>query len=321
MKENLQSINQGQNDIEMSLCNKLSSEKQKTDDARRASKALNIFADLTGVADYIVGGKANPIITVSGIAAIALAPYILDKLDQPTWALIISDFFAGIGFAALSERELPFLSRSEKAIDKWVSNWILNTKKSRIEGKDISRVLINFPKVVPKSPEEIRSQLMETDNMKKEKDPYIFVAKLVRGLIVEEHFAEEKYGLLSPEDKEAKEIDETVLLMMKGQIIAQRVMRAKKYIRKECRRTASDVFFGAVIGVIISEVSSRFFGSQWGGLFGLIDDAYLLATNIKNKVARATNKSKSNSSSKDFDGLRKLQEKQEKIKSFISKYK
>jgi hypothetical protein len=322
MNEKLQPPNQEQNDIEMRLWNELSSEKQKTDDARSASKALNLFADLTGVADYIVGGKANPIITVSGIAAITLTPFILDKLDQPTWSLISSDIFAGIGFAALGERELPFFSGSEKAIDKWVSSWILNTKKSRIEGGDIARVLVNFPKVLPKNPEEIRGQLTEADDVKKEKDAYVSVAKLVRGIIVEEHFAEEKYGPLSPEDKKAVEIDETVLLMMKAQIIAQEKMRDEKYIRKECRRIASDVFFGAVIGVIVSEASSRLFGSQYGVLFGLTDDAYILGTNIKNKIARAMNKNKSNNNdSKDSARFKSMQEKQEKIRSFFNKYK
>jgi hypothetical protein len=322
MREKLQPLNPERKEIEMRLWGELCAEKQKTDDARRASKALNVFADLTGVADYVVGGKANPIITVSGIAAITLTPFILDKLDQPTWSLICSDFFAGIGFAALGERELPFLSGSERAIDKWVSSWVLNTKKSRIEGEDIARVLVNFPKVLPKSPEEIRSQLIETDDTKKEKDAYIYVARLVRGLLVAEHFVEEKYGLLKPEDKEAIEIDETVLLVMKAQIIAQKEMREEKYIRKECRRIASDVVFGAVIGVTLSELSGHFIGSEWGGVFGLVDDAYLAATIIKNKVARAMNKNKTNDShSKDSAGLISIKEKQDKIKSFISKYK
>jgi hypothetical protein len=322
MNEKLQPVRQEQTDIEMRLWEELTSEKQRTDDARRASKALNLFAELTGAADYIVGGKANPIITVSGIATIALTPLILDKLDQPTWSIICSDFFAGIGFAALGKRELPFLSGSERAIDKWVSSWILNTKKSRIEDEDIARVLVNFPKVLPKTPVEIRSQLIETDDAKKEKDAYIYVARLVRGILNEEHFVEEKYGLLKPEDKETVEVDETVLLVMKAQIIVQKEMRKEKNIRKECRRIASDVVFGAVIGVTLSELSGHFFGSEWGGVFGLVDDAYLAGTIIKNKVARAMNKNKTNdSNSKDSAGLISMKEKQDKIKSFISKYK
>ena len=306
MNEKLHLRSPSQDIVEMRLWKELTSEKQKTDEARRASKALNFFASLTGVADSVVNGKANPIITVSGIAAIALTPYILDKLDQPTWALIISDVFAGIGFAAVGERELPFLSGSEKAIDKWVSNWLLNTKKSRIDGGDVARVLVNFPKALPKSPEEIRTRLLETDNTKKEKDPYISVAKLARGLIVEEHLVEEKYGLLSPEQKEETEIEETISLMLEGQIEAQKEMRTKKYIRKECRRIAFDAVGGAVVGVIASEASSHIFGSQYGGLFGLIDDAYIAGTIVKNKIAGITDRIKSkNTDSKESASFKK----------------
>jgi len=287
MNEISQPVNQEITPQEKKLWGDLVVAKQNTDNARRDSKALNVFAGLTNISETIVYGKGSPILNLVGIITIVSIPYFLDKSNNPVWARVSSDVISGIGFSAVAERELPFMSGSEKAITKWVDKRVLNTKKTRINGEDIARVLVNFPKALPKGPNEIRERLMEDDTVKKEKDPYIFVAKSVRGLIVEEHVRED--GSLNIEQKEKEEIDETVLLMLEGQIKAQEKMKTPKYIRKECVRITADVIGGALVGVLISELSTHFFGSQYGGAFGLIDDVIILKKRIDKGLAKSKN--------------------------------
>lgn len=262
-------------------------EKQNTDEVRKSSKILQILIQWSKHADVFTDGKLKPIVAVIGIAAVALTPFVLARTGEELAAFAVSGAAAALGLAAVAERKIPIISGSEKTVNKWIANWVLDLKKIEIDGEDVARVLLSLPKNLRntiKSPDEIRS-LLENAN-KNKKDPYAKVARYVQGIIAVE-VGHENIG--NEEEKKEKTIGKTVRLMIEGQIGLQREIRTNKHITREGLRMGANAGSGFVAGLGVAWIINKFFGSQYGGLVGVADDAAILATTYmfaptKNKV-------------------------------------
>lgn len=266
----------------------LLAEKQNTDEVRKSSKILWALTQWSKHADIFTDGKLKPIVAVVGIAAVALTPFVLAKTGEELAAFAVSGAAAALGLAAVAERKIPIISGSEKTVNKWIANRVLDVKKTEMDGDDVTRVLLSLPKNVRntiKSPDEIRSLLENAD--KNKRDPYVKVARSVRGIIALE-VGHENIG--DAEEKKKKTIEKTVRLMIEGQIGLQREIRTNKHIAREGLRMGANGALGGIGGLGIAAVISNRFGSQYGGIVGVVDDAFILAATymlapIKNKVS------------------------------------
>lgn len=266
----------------------LLAEKQNTDEVRKSSKILWALTQWSKHADIFTDGKLKPIVAVVGIAAVALTPFVLAKTGEELAAFAVSGAAAALGLAAVAERKIPIISGSEKTVNKWIANRVLDVKKTEMDGDDVTRVLLSLPKNVRntiKSPDEIRSLLENAD--KNKRDPYVKVARSVRGIIALE-VGHENIG--DAEEKKKKTIEKTVRLMIEGQIGLQREIRTNKHIAREGLRMGANAGSGFVAGLGAAWTINKFFGSQYGGLVGVADDAAILAATYmleptKNKVS------------------------------------
>lgn len=262
-------------------------EKQNTDEVRKSSKILQVLIQWSEHADVFTDGKLKPIVAVVGIAAVALTPFMLARTGEELAAFVFSDAAAALGLAAVAERKIPIISGSEKTVNKWIANWVLDLKKTEMDGEDVTRVLLSLPKNLRntiKSPDEIRS-LLENVN-KDRKDPYAKIARYVQGIIAVE-VGHDNIG--NEEEKKEKTIEKTVRLMIEGQIGLQREIRTNKHIAREGLRMGANAGLGFIAGLGVAWTINNFFGSQYGGLVGVADDAaILIATYMfeptKNKV-------------------------------------
>jgi hypothetical protein len=290
--------------------------KQHTDDMRSASKTLRALEFLTGHTEYLLNGEANPDFALTGIAAIVLTPYILTKYNAVLVAIATSDVASVLGWGAFTGVKLPIVSKSEGLIKDWVYDWTRYKKESEIDGKDVSHILTNLPKTTIKSPEEIFIWLTEDNNSKKKKEPYAIAAETIHGLIRNENH----YRKLNKKRREKREIKDTVELMLIGQTEMYREMGTDEYIAKEAVRKIANVVAGGIFGLTLSSLINHFFGAQFGGAAGALDDTLIFGiiyfyNPLKDATKQAIGKMKSiHLRLKPHDGLRKMEEKQQKIK-------
>lgn len=292
-------------------------EEQKTKDKRNASKALRFFAFLAKHADVYVDGKVKTVPAIIGIAVIVLPPFILTNMGYVDAAKVTSGVTGAAGWAAFTERKLPVVSKSENAANKLIANLVVGIKKSKINEGDVSRILMNLPKVPAKSPEEIRSWLTNSDQEKME-DPYVKVAKAVNVLID----IKGKYGSMKTKHRNKMETEETVRLMLEGQIKVQQDMRAPTQIMKEGIRMGANAGVGVGVGIVVSMIINSIFGTQFGGVGGLIDDGAMWIGAYRGRIIETFLKAKDkviSSKQKFSTGWEKTQKKLQKARDFLSK--
>jgi hypothetical protein len=291
--------------------------KRHTDDMRNASKTLRALEFLTGHTECLLNGEANPDFALTGIAAIALTPYILTKYNAILAAIVTSDIASALGWGAFTGIKLPVVSKSERLIKDWVYDWTMYKKESEIDGKDVSHILMNLPSSTIKSPEEIRGWLKEENMSKKRREPYAIAAETIRGLIRDEN----RYRKLNKKRREKREIEDTVEIMLVGQAEMFKEMGTDKHVAKVVIKKIANVGAGAALGLILSTLINRFWGTQFGGAAGAFDDTLIFGiiyfyNPLKDIGGQMAGKIKSILFGlKSPAGLDKLQEKQQKIKS------
>jgi hypothetical protein len=298
-------------------------EEQRTNEMHNASKALRFFRSLAGHSELFANGQINQEFTLAGLATIALTPWILERSNEVLAALAFSSVTSALGWAAFTERKLPIVSRSISAINGWMNEWVRNKEKRIIDGEDVYYALKNIPDARVRSPKEIRDWLLDINHFKKN-DPFFNVVDYVHGIVM----VEDKYRDLEEGQKKECEIDETVMLMLEGQIRMQQEMGTDKHVAKEGIKMILNALPGAVIGIIGALAISRCLGSsQYGGVWGIVDDSgiFILANFYnpsKEFVEQTVNKVKTiHLASKLSAGWEKIQKKQAKIKTSLRRFK
>jgi hypothetical protein len=264
--------------MEKKLYALLLEEKQETDRIRNDSKMLSFLTSLSTYKDQIVRGEINPLLGLSTVVFLTGGPFLLVALGDSTAtqiaASVLSAIGAGAGWASLVEKKAPIFSRGRNMVINWSDNWIITKEKTRIDGRDISNVLINLPRNQIKGPEEIHSLLKDNKIPEKKTDPFGSVAKRVYGVVAVEINAEQKHAdqRLTKEEIEEKVIKRTTILMLGGQIRVQLRTRLPAQMAVDTWRMEINAIGGGVTGATLSVITSLLFGGQWGALFGLADD-------------------------------------------------